>query len=152
MRYIKFLWIFGIVSLTSCHKDAFEPYDQPFVHIMKNGLSAVSVSARGTSVETYSVYLSSKALTENLTVDFGIITGEGLVAGADFELLTTGNQLVFPPGIYEMPVRIRWVKNPVDESEDNTLKIVLLGNSMGFTLGLPGPDGKQKEFVITKVN
>lgn len=152
MKYLKFIWMLGIFSLVACHKDASEPYDRPFIHIMKNGLSAVSVSAQGTSVETYLVYLSSKALTENLTVDFEIIAGDGLTSGVDYEAVTSGSQLVFPPGIYEMPVRIRWLKNPVDESKDNTLKIVLVGNSMGFTLGLPGPDGKQKEFVITKVN
>ena len=152
MKYMKFIWVFSILALVSCHKDAFEPYDHPFIHIMKNGLSAVSISAQGMSVETYPVYLSSKALTENLTVDFEIIAGSGLVSGTDYEVVTTSNQLVFPPGIYEMPIRIRWLKNPVDESKDNTLKIVLVGNSMGFTLGLPGPDGKQKEFMITKVN
>ena len=66
--------------------------------------------------------------------------------------VTTGNQLTFEPGIYDMPIRIKWLAHPVDETKDNTLTIRLTGNSQNLHLGVPGPDGLQKQLVIEKKN
>ena len=101
---------------------------------------------------TYSVYLSSKPLTENLEVNYQVIVGDGLKSGVDFELVTKGSTLTFLPGIYDMPIRIRWMPNHLDENKDNTITIRLTGNNQGLTMGLPGPDGLQRELVIEKQN
>ena len=149
---LSFFAIWMCLSVTSCSDDD-EPYDHPFVHIMSDGgASRVTVNSDVNNVNSYNVYLSSKALTKNLVVNYEILIGDGLQAGRDFELVTQGNSLTFLPGIYDMAVRIRWKPNKVDPTKNNTLTIRLTGNSMDFTLGLPGPDGLQRELVIEKKN
>ena len=91
-------------------------------------------------------------LTTALVVNYEIVVGDGLQEGVDYELVTTGNQLTFEPGIYDMPIRIKWLAHPVDETKDNTLTIRLTGNSQSLHLGVPGPDGLQKQLVIEKKN
>ena len=98
------------------------------------------------------MYLSSKPLTENLEVNYQVIVGDGLKSGVDFELVTKGSTLTFLPGIYDMPIRIRWMPNHLDENKDNTITIRLTGNNQGLTMGLPGPDGLQRVLVIEKQN
>lgn len=140
--------------LTSCKKA--EPYDHPFVYIIQaddNSYAATStVSSEATVVRTYNICLSSKELTENLVVDYSFTVGDGLEAGVDFERMTTGNQVVFAPGIYTMPVRIRWLPNKVDESKDNTVTIRIENTSLGFTIGFPGPDQLSRQHTIRKIN
>ena len=46
----------------------------------------------------------------------------------------------------------KWLAHPVDETKDNTLTIRLTGNSQNLHLGVPGPDGLQKQLVIEKKN
>ncbi len=140
-----------IILFSSCGKDEHEPFDHPFIHIMNNNVSSETVNYMASSVRTYNIYLSSKPLTENLEVNFQVTAGDGLKEGVDYELVTTGNTILFLPGIYDMPVRVRWLPSPdLDPSKDNTLTIELVGNNQDFTLGLPGPDQRQKKFVITK--
>ena len=76
----------------------------------------------------------------------------GLTEDVDYKVVTTANPLVFLPGINDMPIRIRWLKNPVDPTKDNTVTIRLTGNSKGYNLGFPGPDHVQSEVVIEKRN
>lgn len=158
ISYIKhllmsFFAVAGMCMITVSCTGEDEPFDHPFIHIMADGgASRVIVNSDVNNVNSYNVYLSSKALTQNLVVDYEIIVGDGLQAGRDFELVTQGNSLTFLPGIYDMPIRIRWKPNRVDPTKNNTLTIKLTGNSLGFTLGLPGPDGRQREVVIEKKN
>lgn len=141
-----------ILFLAGCGKEEQAPFDHPFIHIMNNNSSTETVNYMANSVRTYTIYLSSKPLTENLSVSFEVTPGNGLKEGVDYEMVTPGNSLVFLPGIWDMPVRIRWKASPdLDPKKDNTLTIELTGNSQNLTLGLPGPDQLQKKFVITKV-
>lgn len=136
----------------SCGKDEHSPFDHPFLHIMSNNASSETVNYLANATRTYNIYLSSKPLTSNLEVQFEIIPGDGLIAGIDYEVLTPGNTILFLPGIYDMPIRIRWIANPnLDPAKDNTLTINLVSNSQNITMGLPGPDQLQKKFTITKV-
>lgn len=144
--------IFSCLFVTSCTDDD-EPYDHPFVYITTDsGLSRVVVNSDVNNVNTYNVYLSSRLLTENFVVNYEIIAGDGLQAGRDFEVVNPATSLTFPPGIYDLSIRIRWKPYPVDPTKDNTLTIRLTGNNMDFTLGAPGPDGLQREVVIEKRN
>ena len=88
---------------------------------------------------TYNICLSSKELSENLIVDYSFNVGDGLKAGVDFERVTTGNQIVFVPGVYSMPIRIRWLPNEIDPLKDNTITIRIENTSLGFTVGFPVP-------------
>ena len=140
------------ISTVSCRDDE-EVYDNPFIHINANGgLSWVIVSSDVNNVNSYNIYLSSGSLTQNVVVNYEIVVGNGLQAGRDFELVNPGNTITFLPGIYSMPVRIRWKPNRVDPTKNNTLTIRLTGNNMDFNLGLPGPDALQRELVIEKRN
>lgn len=147
-----FLIAFSAIIASSCGKDEYKPVDEPFVHIMKDELSAVTVNSSANYIATYNVYLSSASLTENLEVTYEILKGSGLVEGEDYQMITTGNKLVFLPRIFDMPIRIKWLPKPVDPTKDNTLKIRITGNSKNFTIGLPGTNQQQGLFVITKVN
>ena len=140
--------------LSSCKKD--EAYDHPFVYVIQADDAAYAttstVSTQATVVRTYNICLSSKELTENLVVDYSFTVGDGLKAGVDFERVTTGNQIVFVPGVYSMPIRIRWLSNAVDASKDNSVTIRIENTSLGFTIGFPGPDQLSRQHTIRKVN
>lgn len=157
LRYINHLLPSAIVLClcsiaVSCAKDE-EPYNNPFIYIEADGgASSIVVNSDVNNTNTYNVYVSSQPFSRNLEVNYEIIAGNGLQTGRDFEIVTPGNTLTFMPGIYDMPIRIRWKPNPVDPTNNNTLIIRLTGNNMGFTMGVPGPDGLKRELVIRKSN
>ena len=140
--------------LSACEKD--KPYDHPFVYIIQADAAAYAatstVSSQATVVRTYNICLSSKELSENLIVDYSFNVGDGLKAGVDFERVTTGNQIVFVPGVYSMPIRIRWLPNEIDPLKDNTITIRIENTSLGFTVGFPGPDQLSRQHTIRKIN
>ncbi|MBP1677675.1 MAG: hypothetical protein H6Q20_2234 [Bacteroidetes bacterium] len=140
-----------ILSVTSCGLDDTEPYNLKYIHIMMDEVSSTNVSAKAKVVGVYNVYLSSEAFTESVEVSYKIEVGDGLKEGVDFNMITTGDKLVFLPGVFEMPIRIQWLPNiNLDPEKNNTLKIVLLSNNRGYSIGLPGPDHNQSSFTIIK--
>ena len=155
MRIMKknmlFLFIGGLLLFSSCSLEENPPYDLKFIHIMKDEASSTTVSSKANTVSTYNVYLSAPASQETVTVTYEIIVGEGLTENVDYKLLTKQTSLVFLPGIYDMPIRIQWYPNPIDPEKDNSIKIRLLTNDKGYSIGLPGPDKNQSEFTITKI-
>lgn len=144
--------VLGILLLfNSCGLDENPAYDLKFIHIMVNESSTVNVSQRANTIGSYNVYLSAPASNETVAVTYEIIVGDGLKEGVDYKLMSNDNTLTFLPGIYDMPIRIQWMANPVDSSKDNTIKIKLISNDKGYTIGLPGPAKNQSELTITKV-
>lgn len=136
---------------TSCGLSEDILLDQPFFHIMENNTSTSIVNESATLTATYNVYFSAKRQTESVDLVYEIIVGDGLKEGVDFELVNKSSRTItFLPGIYDMPIRIKWKPRPIDPTKDNTLKIRLVSNSKGYNLGLPGPSGNQREFIITK--
>lgn len=145
--------LLALVALCGCQNEEFEGFDMPFVKVTTTtGASQTVVLSNVNNINTFVVSVSSKMLTTALVVNYEIVVGDGLQEGVDYELVTTGNQLTFEPGIYDMPIRIKWLAHPVDETKDNTLTIRLTGNSQNLHLGVPGPDGLQKQLVIEKKN
>lgn len=153
MRQKKYIIsVLGILLLfNSCGLDENPAYDLKFIHIMVNESSTVNVSQRANTIGSYNVYLSAPASNETVAVTYEIIVGDGLKEGVDYKLMSNDNTLTFLPGIYDMPIRIQWMANPVDSSKDNTIKIKLISNDKGYTIGLPGPAKNQSELTITKV-
>jgi len=151
LKRYTFLLFLPLFSFLSCGLNENEPYNLKYIHIMLNEASTCTVNYKARIVATYSVYLSAPRFTESVEVTYEIVVGNGLKAGLDYNLITTGTKLVFLPGIYDMPIRIEWLPNPIDPSKDNTLKIKLISNNRNYTIGLPGPDHYQTEFTITKV-
>ena len=151
IKKLAFLF-FAASLLLSCSKAETEPLDSPYVHIMVNELTEVVVNSNRRDVVPYYIYFSSKPVKENLEVSYSVVPGNGLQQGRDYELITTENPLVFPPGIYQRPVQKRWLDRKVDPSKDNSLKIIIESNNLGVSTGLPGPDQYQTELKITKVN
>ncbi|MGN7783324.1 hypothetical protein ACTJIJ_02305 [Niabella sp. 22666] len=151
MKQLLIYSLLALVFFTACSKDEIQPNQLQFIHIMDNESSAVSVSEKANSVSTYNIYFSTPQNFEAVTVTYKITVGNGLVEGVDYQLINTGNSLTFLPGIYDMPVRIRWIANPIDTTKNNTLTIELVSNDKNIPMGLPGPDGKQKSLIITKI-
>lgn len=154
MKVIKLLLyiIIPALLLSSCSKDEHDRYDLHFVHIMDNDLSAVNVSEKANSIGTYNIYLSAPQFLEPVTVTYKVTVGAGLTEGVDYELVNAAESVTFLPGIYDMPVRIRWKANSVDPTADNTVKIELVRvSNSAFTVGLPGKDQLQKILTITKI-
>lgn len=150
-KLLYILFLFG--ALYSCDQEESVYFDEPFVRICTStGESRTVVLSNVRNTNTYSVYLSSRPITDSLEVSYEVIVGNGLTEDVDYKVVTTANPLVFLPGINDMPIRIRWLRNPVDPSKDNTVTIRLTGNSKGYNLGFPGPDHVQSEVVIEKRN
>ncbi|MCI1648221.1 MAG: hypothetical protein LKI29_07800, partial [Bacteroides sp.] len=117
-----YIFVIMICLFSSCTTDEKDPFDESFIHIMSDtGASEIVVGSDVNNINTYSIYLSSKSLSENVVVTYEITVGNGLKNGVDYELLTKGNELTFLPGIYDMPIRIQWKPNRVDEAKDNTI-------------------------------
>ena len=153
-NYIKHLLSIVVLPTlfltSSCSKQEFEPYKVPFFHISVDNKSTVEVLSNRRDAVDYKVYLSAELQFDPIVVQYEVIVGNGLLAGRDFELITTGTSLNFPQGIFERPITIAWKESPVDPAKDNTIKIRLLSNSKNYTMGLPGPDQLQRELIITK--
>lgn len=152
MRKIIFLLTI-LLTLAACGKDESVTFTEPFIRVStETGASSTVVRSNVKNINTYYIYLSSQPLSANLEVNYEVIVGDGLQAGVDFELVNPSNQITFLPGIYAMPIRIRWMEHTVDPTKDNTLTIRLVSNSMNLTMGYPGPDAVQRQLVITKEN
>ena len=144
--------LLSAVMAFSCTKEL-PVYDTPFFYIAtQDGASTAVVGSDVENVNTYYVTMSSVSRDGNAVVDFAVIPGDGLKEGVDYEVVTQGTTLTFLPGIYRMPLRIRWKEHVLDDSADNTLTIALTGGTDGFCLGMPGPDAKFSRLVITKKN
>lgn len=144
--------ISGLVTLflAACSKEEVKPYQNRFIHIMENETSASTVNQHANSVGTYNVYLSSPQFFDTVVVQYKITAGEGLVSGIDYELVQPKTSITFLPGIYDMPIRIKWMDHAIDTSKNNSIQIELLSNNKGIHMGLPGPIKKQTIFTITK--
>ena len=150
-KNILLITLSAVLAL-SCTKDL-PVYDTPFFYIAtQDGASTAVVGSDVENVNTYYVTMSSVSRSGNAVVDFSVTSGSGLKEGLDYEVVTQGTSLTFLPGIYRMPVRIRWKEHVLDDSADNTLTIALTGGTDGFCLGMPGPDAKFSRLVITKKN
>lgn len=150
--YIKQLSTALLLSLmiAACSKEEFSPYDHPFIHINVNDQDTLTVAANRTDTVDYQVYLSAKLLFEPVDVTYEVSVGDGLQEGRDFKMISKGNSLSFPQGIFQRPIRIAWFAAETDSTKNNKLTIRLLSNSKNYTLGLPGPDQRQKQLIITK--
>lgn len=149
---LLFYSMVSVFIFSSCSKDENETYDLRFVHIMDNESSSVTVSDKANTVGTYNIYLSAPQVLEPITVSYKIIAGAGLTEGVDYELINAGTGVTFLPGIYDMPVRIRWKANPVDPAKDNTISIDLRSvSNSAYHIGLPGKGGYQRSLIITKI-
>lgn len=141
-----------ILTLTSCNKDEFDVYDEPFVHINFNDISTANINSNRKDIVSYYIYFSTKPLSNDMLLDYSIIIGDGLQEGVDFNILTTEYPLVFPIGIYRRPIQIQWLDHTLDPTKDNTLTIKLNSNNLGVSVGFPGPDANQSELILQKIN
>ena len=155
MNMKRILYLLMMVAVCSCADQEVELFDEPFVRIATpTGTASQIITSSIRTVNTYTVYLSGPAISEkdSVEVSYEIIVGNGLVEDVDYKVVTTQNPLVFLPGIYDAPIRIRWLRNTLDPTKDNTVTIRLTGNSKGYNLGFPGPDHIQSQVVIEKRN
>jgi hypothetical protein len=154
MRNFRPILLFATLLLAGCAKNELPLFDEPFVYLeTSTGSDNAVVGADMKAVVTYYIGLSCAAFTDPIDVSFSVTCGAGLQEGVDYEVVTAGTSVSFLPGIWRMPVRIRWLDHPIDESRDNTVVISLTGTNPGtFTLGYPGPAARGSKLVITKKN
>lgn len=144
------LMIVGLlVGLSACKKE-FTPYNTPFFTINADGKGTAEVLSNRKDTVDYKVYLSAELQFDPIDVQYEVKVGDGLASGRDYVLITQGNNLNFPAGIFERPIRIAWKDAALDPTKNNTITIRLVSNSKNYTMGLPGPDGLQRQLVITK--
>lgn len=142
---ISFTW-----ALNSCNKEEYEVFDQAFFHIHSNNQDTLQIRFNRKDTVEYYVYLSSKLQFDPIQVNWNFSV-ENLQENVDFKILNSDKTLVFNPGIFEMPIRIAWLENPVDESKVSSLTLTIESNSANIPIGLPGPDKNQQSMTILKV-
>ncbi len=148
---IVFILTSMTVFLYGCNANKAEVFDTPFVTFSYTNSSSTSVDAESSFDAQYYIHLSSRKLDGNLEVQVSAIPGNGLKEGVDYELVTEGGKVIFYPGIYDMPFRIKWLKHKVDPTLDNTLTLRLESCNMdGVYLGMPGPAEKMRSISINK--
>ncbi|SMC63465.1 hypothetical protein [Pedobacter africanus] len=138
-----------VLLAASCSKEQV-PYDNPFFHINFENKSSIEVLSNRKDTVDYKVYLSAQLQFEPIDLQYEVKVGDGLQDGRDFTLITTGNKLTFPQGIFERAIRIAWKESVLDPAKDNTITIRLISNTRNFTMGMPGPDQLQRQLIITK--
>jgi len=152
-KYIAFVCGICAVLLSGGCTEEDKPYDVPFVYLTDQfGGTAATMDSEAKYTSTYYVRLSSKKRTEDLSVYYEVFSGDGLQEGIDYTLDdSTPSPLAFPPDVYEMQVRVNWLRHVLDEEKDNSLHLLLESTSdKAVTIGRPGPAGLGKEYVITK--
>ena len=152
MRTFRLTSLFALLLLAGCAKNELPLFDEPFVYLeTSTGSDNAVVGADMKAVVTYYIGISCPAFTDPIDVSFQVGCGDGLKEGVDYEVVTTGGSVSFLPGIWRMPVRIRWLDHAIDETKDNTVVISLTGTDPAtFTLGYPGPAARGSKLVITK--
>lgn len=148
------LTIIAAMGVCSCKDNLHLVFSDYFVCIKDEyGMSSSDVNTEIEGVYTYYVNLVSPTRTEKLSVDYEIISGEGLENGVDYIIVSQSRQVVFAPGITSMPIRIDFRQKRVDENKDNTITIRLKSTSdSSVRIGYPGPEAKFSEYKIKKVN
>ena len=135
------------LMMTGCHINDRVIFDTPFVWFDTASSSTLTVDATGDFTGTYYVHYSGASLSSALVVDFSI-AANGLVEGVDYEMVTSGNQLNFMPGIFELPIRIHWMKHELNPQQTYSLTLRLESANQDVVLGMPGPDQLSRQIVI----
>lgn len=145
----------ALALLCGCERHTEVFFDTPFVRIEEaNGGSSMVIDPTLDNVLTeirVVVSASKNYFTAPITVDYEVIVGDGLKEGTDFKIQSSHRSpLTFDPGTYSLPIRVIWYKSTAfDPSKDNTLTLRLTAASVPeMLLGIPGPDGKKKEFIF----
>ncbi|MDD6151657.1 MAG: hypothetical protein PUB45_04955 [Bacteroidales bacterium] len=151
--------IFAILAAASifagCDDNVNEVFSDYFVCIKDENESETS-TIKDTSNElvmTYYITLVAPVLEKDVVVSYEIVPGKGLKEGVDYKPVSKARSVTLARGVTRMPVRIIYLKNPVDPEADNTLTITLTGvDRNGITLGYPGPASSFVSHTVTKVH
>ena len=149
---ILFFSTLMLLLLSACAEEE-KPFDAPFVYLTdKFGGISATMDSKARFTATYYVKLSSKLRTENLEVQYKVVTRDGLQEGVDYSLPeTNSNPIVFEPGVYEKTIQINWLPNSLNNTKDNSVRIILeSSNDPSVTIGRIGPDKLGSEYTITK--
>lgn len=146
--------LFAVISLLcgACRKSTITMYDGSyFIWFDAANSGPVSINEEATLSAEYSVHLSATMPKSAVKVKFEVVPGDGLKENTDYQILTTGGTLTFYPGLFSLPIRIKWLPNKVDPAKDNSVTIRLTGCAPdGYSLGMPGPDHNLEKIIITK--
>lgn len=139
--------------VASCGLDESTKFETPYFCVAtSDGSYSTVISSEVDNINTYYVNLSSSLQSSDITVTYSISVGSSLKEGVDYSIVTSGNTLVFKPGVYRMPIRIRWMPHILTDTADTKITISLDNNDKGITLGVPGPSSLGKVLTLEKKN
>lgn len=150
-RYSFIILLATLILLPGCNDDR-PLFDEAYVFVTDEyGAEISEVNALSSFVAAYPVSISCRPWKEDLTLSYQIVAGNGLTEGIDYKVVpATASPLTFPNGVYQLAIRIEWLRNPVDETKDNTLQIILSEVSETLHIGMPGKAKRFATHTITK--
>lgn len=153
MKRLIYISILILCSI-SCVKNEMPLYNKGFVYLSSvSGAYSETVNSLTEMESTYYFYLSSKKIYKNIDIEYSVKSGAGLKEGIDYILLSPLKKTVFMPGIYRMPLRIRWLPHKLaGPDENNTLIIEIKSAGEGINIGFPGPNEIGRRLTIIKKN
>ncbi len=140
----------ALTGLVSCNK--FTSYDGPyFLYFDSEKSSSTSINEFGELVGNYYLHYSGVQRSDIMTVKYEVVAGNGLVEGVDYEFESFKGSVIFYPDVYEMTIRIRFLKHEIDAARNNSLRLSLVTCSdPAVSLGYPGPLETGKTLIINK--
>ena len=150
MKKYLFITLSAVLALASCHKNDPVIFDSSFICFDLVNSSSISIHQNAELTGEYWIHLSSSTRETPLTVEASVSPGDGMTEGIDYELIS-GSKINFLPGVYNMPYRIKFLRNPIDPEKDNSIYISITeASDPSVTLGFPGPDALNRNITITK--
>ncbi len=148
-----FIVVLAICCLSSCSDRLDIVFTDYYVCIKDEyGAATSNISSEVDDLTmTYYIYLVSPVLDHSVTVDYEIISGDGLTEGIDYTLFTDSRSVTISRGVTRMPIRITYNSNALDPTKDNTLTIRLTSCSdPSLIIGYPGPAANYSKHIVTK--
>lgn len=146
-----------LLLVCACGKNGYSVYEGPFFFYFDlSRSSTIQINEAGTMDAEYYVHYTGPQAARTNKVFFSITPGDGLAEGVDYTVTTGSGTLDFMPGFTDLPIRIKWLPNPIDPAKDNTVTICLdRVDDPSMVLGLPGPDNGNyskslRQIIISK--
>lgn len=147
---MKKILLLTFLTFLMCGCNEYLVFTDRFVSFDLVTSSVTSINEAGDFVGTYNVHYTGETPAARFAVTWEIIAGEGLKEGVDFEVENSSRTLTFMPGVFSQPIRIHWLPHELDGAKDNSLVIRLKSGPEDVILGMPGPDGVNRQITIIK--
>lgn len=153
----RLLFIFAAIAAlstsSSCSDKLDIRFEDYFVCIKDEADAETSnfTSSTEENLVTLYVHLIAPPLGETITVEYEISSGNGLVEGVDYKLMSATKKVNISNGVIKMPIRISFLPTVADSEKDNTMTVTLTKcSNPDIKIGYPGPSKRFSTHKITK--